>query len=303
MGYSANVVLHSISPDGIELFTIEATYPLIIHNQIMTHRAFSRNSASNRARPVEKLIDDVLDDPYIPERWPINGSGMVPKEYMDEAHYIEEARYYWELGLQNAIDTSKALASIGVHKEIASRPLIPWQWNTILITATEWGNFFNLRIDKDAQDGIHKVAEMIWQAQQNSQPQRLDYGDWHLPFIKQEDIDEIWTRTGFDTEATEDQLKIISAARCARISFLNHHGQRELDKDIDLAERLIKKGDMSPTEHQATPLPPTKRHSTSNPAPRWSGNLYGWKQFRKEIPNENRSEYARPLAYNRDESL
>lgn len=79
--YAVKVIAHSVGPHNVELVTIECTYPLIIHNEVMTHRMFSRNTASNRAIPVERMIRSVEEDPFIPERWPINQKGMQAQEF------------------------------------------------------------------------------------------------------------------------------------------------------------------------------------------------------------------------------
>lgn len=72
------------------------------------------------------------------------------------------------------------------------------------------------------------------------------------------------------------EIRKISAGRCARVSYLTHDGKRDPQADIDLCERLVRSGHMSPLEHVATP----SRHSE------FFGNLKGWWSLRKEVPGE-----------------
>jgi hypothetical protein len=70
-------------------------------------------------------------------------------------------------------------------------------------------------------------------------------------------------------------------ARCARVSYITHEGKRYISKDLELYERLMSggaNGHWSPTEHVATPLADPRETS---------GNLRGWKQYRKLFTQEN----------------
>ena len=70
-------------------------------------------------------------------------------------------------------------------------------------------------------------------------------------------------------------LPRISAARCARVSYLTHDGENpDIVKDLQLFERLVgsKPLHASPIEHQATPM------SCAGGASR---NFRGWAQHRE----------------------
>jgi hypothetical protein len=175
---------------------------------------------------------------------------------------------------------------IGLHKQIANRIIEPWMWSTYLITATDWDNLFCLRDHHAAQPELRHVIKLLINAYYNSKPKRLDYDEWHLPFIQQEEtyLNSI------------EYLKKVSVARCARISYLTHDGKRDTKKDIDLFNRLLDpsgNGDpdepshMSPFEHVATP----QKEINS-----MTGNFRGWNQFRKYFPNENRTNYKYDLS-------
>jgi thymidylate synthase ThyX len=138
----------------------------------------------------------------------------------------------------------------------------------VLVTGTDWENFFALRCHPDAQPEMRRAAEMIRDAIAESRPQILGAGQWHLPFV---DITEMYA--GDD----DRQLCSLSAARCARISAVRHEERRSSKDEIAMAEKLMKSGHMSPFEHQAQALPDARR----------CANLRGWISFRSTIPNES----------------
>ena len=70
-----------------------------------------------------------------------------------------------------------------VHKQIANRLTEPYQMMKVVVTATEWDNFFNLRIDKDAQPELVMLADKMFNAMQGSTPKTLKAGQWHLPYV------------------------------------------------------------------------------------------------------------------------
>jgi thymidylate synthase ThyX len=272
MPFSARVLLDSISPAGVRLTTMEVRYPRFIHSELMTHRNLSRNSGSSRALPIRKMIDAVREDPAMPLWWGRNQSGMQARAEIDEpARALAEAE--WRSALDDALRHAERLASgdINLHKQLVNRILEPFAWITVIVTATEWANFFAQRTHEDAQPELKYIAEMMLDAYRTSAPVALGMDDWHTPLIQP------------DEEATlplELRLKI-SVARCARVSYLSHFGTRDHAKDIELYERLLgggANGHWSPFEHVATPL---------ESANETSGNFRGWKQYRKLFPQEN----------------
>jgi thymidylate synthase ThyX len=272
MGFSARVVLDSISPAGVRLTTMEVRYPRFIHAELMTHRVFSRNAASSRAIPIRKMIDAVREDPAMPLWWGRNQAGMQAREEIDpETQRRAEAE--WRAALADALAHAETLASaeINLHKQLVNRILEPFAWITVIITATEWANFFAQRTHEDAQPELRHIAQLMLDAYRASAPRTLGVGEWHTPLI-------------LDDEAAllppEERLQI-SVARCARVSYLSHDGRRDHGKDLELYEKLLgggANGHWSPFEHVATPL---------RDAAQWSGNFRGWEQFRKRFAEEN----------------
>lgn len=294
MTHSAKIIADSLSPDGVRLTSIECRYPRIIHGEVMTHRVFSRNAASSRAIPIEKMIRDVQDDPYIPTHWGKNQKGMVADTELDE-NSKNKARYAWLEAKLQAVDAAMNLRDIGVHKQIVNRLLEPFQWYTCLITATEWDNFIHLRSAPDAHPEIRALAVAISEALGTSQPRIVGCGEWHLPY-------------GGNISSIEIAKKV-SIGRCARLSYLTHDGQHSWEADVALHDRLLASGHLSPFEHVATPLPQynlklldgrkaeweaAKKqrdqwaggHASTAPETSFVGNFRGWVQARKLIPNE-----------------
>lgn len=272
MPFSARVLLDSVSPAGVRLTTMEARYPRFIHSEVMTHRVLSRNSASSRALPVRKMIDAVRSDPAMPVWWGRNQAGMQAHEELDaDARAFAQAE--WQHALDDALAHAERLAAadVNLHKQLVNRILEPFAWITVIITATEWANFFTQRTHADAQPELKHIADLMLAAYRASEPRALALADWHTPLILA------------DEEAVlslEQRLKI-SVARSARVSYLSHEGSRDHAKDVELYERLVgggANGHWSPFEHVATPLAS---------AGAWSGNFRGWEQYRKRFAQEH----------------
>jgi thymidylate synthase ThyX len=263
--YQAKVIADSLSPGSVRLTTVQCSYPAIIHNEVMTHRAFSRNTSSNRALPVSKIIDMVMNDPFVPIYWGKEQKGMVAQEELVGSNK-ELAETLWLQARDHAVEQTQRMIELGVHKQIANRLLQPWQWMTAVISATDWDNFFNLRCHPDAQPEIRKLAEMIRDAMRSSTITQRNFGDWHTPYVDwQEAVD-----------LSPSEQRMVSVARCARVSYLTQEGTRNIEKDLALYDRLISARPIhaSPLEHvaQATAWPYKKY-----------GNFRGWKQLRQDV--------------------
>lgn len=271
MGFSARALLDSVAPSGVRLTTMEVRFPRFVHAELMTHRVFSRNAASSRAIPIKKMIASIREEPAMPIFWGKNQSGMSARAEIEGAARVT-ALAEWQKALDNALATAERLseADIDLHKQLVNRILEPFSWITVIITATEWSNFFTQRLHPDAQPEIHRIAELMLAAFRATTPREVALGQWHLPLIQ-------------DDEQSMDAATLckLSVARCARVSYLTHDGQRDIAKDLELYDRLMSggaNGHWSPTEHVATPL--ADRRETS-------GNLRGWMQYRKLFTQEN----------------
>jgi thymidylate synthase ThyX len=270
MAYSARILLDSRAPSGARLTTLEVRYPRFIHSEMMTHRVFSRNAASSRAIPIKKMIAAVRDEPALPVSWGRNQTGMSAREAI--APDIEaRARAEWQAALDDALRHAERLAAqdIDLHKQLVNRLLEPFAWITVIITATEWANFFTQRCHPDAQPEIKRIADMMLAEYEGSTPTDVAFGRWHLPLIQTD-----------ERALPEELLCKLSVARCARVSYLTHDGKRDRDRDLDLYEKLLgggANGHWSPFEHVATP---------ASDRAQASANFVGWEQYRKRFPGE-----------------
>jgi len=275
MSFVAKIILDSLNPhNGIRLTTMELTYPRFIHQEIMTHRLFSRNAASSRAIPIEKTIKAVKENPAMPVSWGKNRKGMSATKEIQE---IAAAQDTWLAARDKAVGATEQLAALGLHKQVVNRILEPFVWMTIICSATNWSNFFALRDHPDAQPEISHLARLIKSVQSNATPVERE---WHLPFIQEDEQD-------LPLEVKQK----VSTARCARVSYLTHDGKRSLEKDLELHDRLLKGsgfGHWSAFEHvaKATNLMGTYpdftyEHLKWFVRPIWCGNFQGWIQYRK----------------------
>lgn len=275
MTYAAEILADSMSPFGHRLTTFQITFPRFVLAEFNTHRMFSRSSASSRAIPVEKRIQQIQENPFIPEAFAANKRGMQAGEVMD-ADSQGQARDAWLVACEDAVAQAKNLAEIGVHKQWANRLLEPFAWHTVIVTATEWDNYWALRISEHAQPEIRTISEMMRDLYDDATCPDLKQGQWHLPLVGPELGDP-----PHNTEGQLAQAIKLSVARCARVSYLTHEGKRDPEADLALYDRLVSKGHMAPTEHAARPMTPVELSMGE-----WCGNFRGWVQHRKEIPGE-----------------
>lgn len=328
-GIKATILCDSVNPAGVRLTTYELEYPRIIHSELMTHRMLSRNAASSRAIPASKMLEQLTAKPV---RFGANVAGMqdggehdgmIEGETFDldgvpitPCYFADEA---WSLAREDAVKWSTAFAKAGYHKQVFNRLTEPFSMIKVVATATEWDNFFWLRNDTAADPTLHELAQLMNDARQESVPQLLEPGEWHLPYI---DTFRSFGRLNYsiETEANadgetteilelEDAIKV-SCARCAAVSFRNvDYG---VEKSREVYDRLVgsERKHASAFEHCATPINAEHEGSSEDDwtdinLPRWpdtwengithmdrdgnlwSGNLKGFIQYRKLIPGEN----------------
>jgi thymidylate synthase ThyX len=275
MEISAKVIQDSITVGGVRLVTLELEYPRFIHSEFMTHRVFSRNAASSRAIPIEKMMEQVVSDPAMPVYWGINKAGMQA----DEEHPdVEQCQSVWRKAARAAVYAATELKDLGLHKQVVNRLLEPFQMMKTVVSATDWANFFALRAHPDAQPEIQELAMKMQKVMESSTPVDISMGGWHVPYVYRfEDTETGQIQYGIDSggdieEITKDQAIMISASCCAQVSY------RKNDDSIEKAEKIYdllvnnKPIHASPFEHQARPayLGETK-----------TGNFRGWLQNRQ----------------------
>ena len=274
---TAKVLAHSYNPEtGHDVVTFELEYPLVIHAHVLTHRVFSRNTASQRAIPIKTMIKSVKENPYIPMHWGKNQPGMVAMG--EEVDNIEEAIKNWLHARDNAIAAAEYLNGLGVHKQYVNRLLAPWQHTKVVLTTTDLDNFFTLRLGSDAQPEVQALAMVMKAAYEESTPRELAGGEWHLPYIDWvDDINRGDAKPPVlqyqGQEVTLEQAKAISAACCAAISY-RAEGMT-IEKALDIYEKLgvgTEHFHASPFEHVCTPWQEGEEVE--------KGNLEGFHQLR-----------------------
>jgi len=211
----AEIIADSLNAHGNRMRTFKLRYPWFIHGELMTHRMLSKNASSNRAIPLAKMLTEVLSDDLRaePVYWGVEQTGMEPGgELSDEpnGHLTgwlyksprDKARTLWrEAGLAAANQAAR-LGDLGLHKSLCNRLLMPFTHANVVISGTEWDNFFGLRLDKAADPTMRALAVAIWEAQQKSVPALLQPGQWHLPFVERSDwekyLDHLNSQEGTD---------------------------------------------------------------------------------------------------------
>lgn len=270
---SARVIADSTSEYGVRLTTFELVFPRYVLAELATHRVFSKNASSSRAIPTKKLIKEALENMVLPVRFGKNQSGMQAAKENLTGEALEEAIAIWRNMAAIVAQGCTRLAELGLHKQWASRPVEWFSTIKVVLTATEFDNFFLLRDHFEAQDEICYLAQAVKVAMNSSTPKLVGFKEWHLPYVSQEELSAL---------GLNDALKV-SASRCARTSYKTHHGVTStLEDDIELFKKLVHDTEndenpfhASPTEHQATPC--VIRDS------KLTGNFREWQQHRKYI--------------------
>lgn len=281
------IIKDSVAPSGMRLTTFVLTYPRFIHAEFMTHRMFSRNASSSRAIPVKKQIEMVVNNPAVPLAFTKNKAGMQGGEVLT-GEEEKAALWTWHQAAKYAIAMAEEMARLGIHKQYSNRILEPFSHITVVCTATNYSNFFALRLHPAAQPEICELARQMWAAYKSNKPRKLNVGEWHLPFITEDDFSENVEMYAKSIRLTLTELQIRrSVARCARVSYLNHEGTiPTIEQDLQLYDRLLGSIPIhaSPAEHQGQAI--DTQH--------YSGNFRGWIQYRKTLPNENIKRFNGP---------
>ncbi len=377
---NAKIIADSMSPLGHRIVSYILTYPRFIHSELMTHRMFSRNAASSRAIPFNRMVEMVEEDPFIPIAWQKDHKGMQGTEYFTDPNIIGAKIEAWDKARMDAVDNAGSLAgdvyyskrdedycpypslmrkpieNTGVTKQIANRLLEPFMWYTSLVTATEYDNFFELRCPKynlndavyfskkdvpneymenspgeenafqgefwykenmsvedwlecntsQAEIHIQALAEAMWDARNESEPKKLEAGEWHIPFGDKFDFEELAKVTPYGVHGDPYTKVKIATARAARLSYMTFDGEIDYTKDIKLHDDLKENKHNSPFEHCARAMNtkeynmyykgrlgtagkyPFLQTTVESKGEGWCNNFRGFIQYRHIIENENK---------------
>lgn len=225
---NAVIVADSIDNFKNRVTSFVLNVPQIIVKELLRHRMFSFSSSSMRAIPFKKVLKNIKEDMFIPLAYQSHHKGMQGIKYLtkDDA---KKAREQWINSGLKACDEAKRLYDLGVTKQLCSRLIEPFGFAKILVTATEYNNFFELRCPKysieehitfptkkrfkyyyseekdwpktdldwysinksGAEIHIQALAEAMWDARNASKPKQLKAGEWHIPFGDKFDEDRI----------------------------------------------------------------------------------------------------------------
>ena len=286
MSTTVKIIADSVSSSGKRITTFQLRYPRPLHSELMTHRQFSRNASSTRAINLQKQIEYVLEDPYIPTHWGMSQAGMSADKEFPECD-IEYLKEEWLRARNEVVYHVKRMADTGLHQQVAGRLLEPWAHISVVVTATEWNNWYALRTDKNAHPDIQVLANKMLDAHNTNIPRLLGELEWHLPYVTEEE----------KTEHDFTNCLKFSVARCARVSYLNHDKTNPSpEKDIALYDRLLNNKHMSAFEHQAQPMIYNEQiyfldylaiqsgaTHINKDGYLWSGNFSGWTQYRQVL--------------------
>jgi thymidylate synthase ThyX len=314
----AVIIADSINTKGDRVTTFEVKFHRFVLAEFNTHRVFSRNSASSRAIPFEKQVSKIEGSGLaFPLAWPQEQKGMQGGELVS-TEIANKADYIWRKASEASIACARTLRELPggddefdkviIHKSVVNRLLEPFMWHTAVVTATAWGNFFDQRCSPLAQPEIRAAAELMQQAYVQSEPKLLKPGEWHLPYIQEEDWEAMSNQVGLGVSMYPQMVKV-SAARCARVSYLTQDGSRDLTEDLNLYERLVstKPQHWSPLEHVAMPWLGNRQegvfmvpsiddktyHNVDLTHRPKTGNLLGWASLRTIVEAELHEETYR----------
>lgn len=281
---SAEIVADSRSAvDGTRITTFVIEYPRFILSELNTHRMFSRNSASSRAIPINRVIQQIQENCAMPVAWGANQAGMQAEKECDNLVSLYDVEYgwnnitaqdAWKEAAEQAIKYAEAFSDAGYHKQIANRLLEPFQMMRTIVTSTDFENFFHLRCHKDADPTIQELARCMKEAYQESEGEGLvellDVGEWHTPFVHHyrgiDGLGEVGLSYGLsvwdeeiegwklDQELTLEEALKVSSSCCAQVSFRKL--DTSLEKALSIYDKLVnsKPVHASALEHCATPI-------------------------------------------------
>lgn len=270
MTISAKILADSIARHNRRITTLVIEFPRAILPEFLTHRLFSKNTSSSRAIPIEKMIQKVIDEPFTPVHWGKNQKGMSAREELT-GNKLAEAKIAWMRARDRAVDSARELNAAGVHKQLCNRVIEGFTYTKMIVTATEFDNFFELRCHEDAQPEIRVLAEAMRDAVCSSVPvvRTQDSGDWsgwHLPFVTEEELSDT-------SEQNRFRNLVRSTARCARVSYDKvDGGSSSFDNDLRIFQQLGESSPkhLSPFEHCSFPALDTNPYF----------NLVGWQSLR-----------------------
>ena len=301
MTVQARIIADSVNPRGTRITTFELEYPRIIHGELMTHRVFSRNAASSRAIPVSTMLDLIEANPATPSHWGKNQPGMQAQEELGELEK-EEVKRLWFSACKSAVSHARVMNNIKAHKQVINRITEPYQHMKVVLTATDFANWFWLRDHTDADPTIAELAGRMSTSYNRSTPELLLDGQWHLPYVAvsySNGNQKYFEAFDSNKETTLEQALMISSSSAAQVSYRKTDGS--LEKAQMVYDRLVNSTPVhaSPFEHCAMCFDEAVNSDgewikglthVNREGVYFSGNLRDWIQYRQLLPNNVKQE-------------
>lgn len=284
----SKILADSINPWGDRIITYQVTAPRLILCEINTHLTVSKNTASSRAIPVARRIQNIRENPAIPVWFGANQAGMQASHLHPEE---QKAIEIWLKGANQACDVAEELAALGIHKGVANRACEAYAHVTCCLTGTDfaWGNWDWLRCSEHADANFDELAGQMLEQKLSSNPERLSPGMWHIPYDMgyEQSMDlldphnELWMYLNLvgqgrlihgsmhtllnphferieklsdigvrELHATWLRL-LVSVSKCGRVSYETQEREYTPEQSVEhVVEKIILPNHCSPLQHQ-----------------------------------------------------
>ena len=272
--------------------------PLIIHWEIARDKAIETAKTLNKQGVTKQLCNRLLE-PFVWVTEIITGTEWANFFELRCPQYVVN----WYSSQKNKTEIFRSRKEVINHVE-ENNLKNGWE------NCRNWDDNQWLQINNSqAEIHIQKIAEMMWDAKNESTPKQLQAGEWHIPFGDQlgEEFDmfvsDCITEGGIDEREIRSRQIKIATARCARISYVNFEGKKDYEADLKLHDKLAEMKHWSPFEHCARGMTEYEFNShhrgifvpygddnkeevgmaLDSNSFGWCGNLQGWINYRNLI--------------------
>ncbi len=136
------IIADSKSENNHRITTIRAVIPNLVLIELLKHKELS---IAIKEDSFQENLDQVQNNPFVPIAWMKDHKGMQGIEYFNGDGKSEVLTNDWLKAKDNALEQAILMNEAGLTKQLVNRLLEPFIWHIVLITATEWENFFHLR--------------------------------------------------------------------------------------------------------------------------------------------------------------
>ena len=280
--------------------TMVMRFPRCILPEVNTHRVFSRNSASSRARSFKTTLEPIMEDAYVP-LFTRNQKGMGGG-WVDGKTYLTASRY-WMYDRDYAVASTLRLL-LGDNFIQDKIETMNWSANYTSMIVHNWRELIDDYmehykaddVDEYAMPSIHKqnanrlLEPFMWHEALVTSTYWKNFLDLRISDGAQPEIKALavlvraalhehtptpsWIHLPFgdpdalpldDWGKTSDAL-LAAASECARISYKDRSSMKNNDNSA-LGRKLLEQKHMSPFEHIAFDAESDAMKSTSELAP------------------------------------